>query len=233
VSLQINLFNPAFRRRRELISGFNLALALAILILLLGLFYGGISYWAGQRVELAAASEAKLNDERLKLTTLLQRRDQNKLDPGLQAELQRTQQSIRTRQDLISVIDAGVPGSGRGYTEYMHGLARQVQQGMWLTGFVISDAGKRMEIRGSMLNADALPGFIERLNNEPVFKGHVFSTLNISPLVGGKEVSSLSADSLPVAATTKAEGGVVSSNFWLASEGLSSFGKAKTAEGEP
>lgn len=229
MSQQINLYNSAFLRRHEAISAVNLAIAVGALMTLLLTIYVALFVWAERRVAAAAADEVHLNEHRLRMAALIKARDERKPDPGLASDLEKIRAAVRAKQEIADLIDAGVPGTGKGYAEYMRALARQVTPGLWLTGFVFGDAGKRMEIRGRMVAPDALPEFIARLNGEEVFKGHSFASLNIAP--AQETMAPALADAASPEAPTPASTSAVI-DFWLASEGSSSFVADKKSSGD-
>lgn len=180
MSQQINLYDPALLRKRELLSAANLA-AVALLLLL------GFGGWGtALRAEVAA-----LEGESFSIAPLLKglqaqmeavgkQLAEIKADPRIEAELDSVRALLGMRGEVAAVLRKGVGAEAVGFAEYLRGLARQVPGGLWLTGFSVADGGASMEINGRMTDPALLPQFIARLNGESAFKGRAFAALNIS-----------------------------------------------------
>jgi len=180
VSQQINLYDPALLRKRELLTALNLAAASGALVLLLGV-WGGLA-----RSQLGALEgENRVIDPQVK--ALQAQKDvmtaqlaAMKPDPQIEAELAaaRARLDLHTRQ--VGELKKGIGTESGGFAEYLRGFARQTPAGLWLTGFAIGDGGASMEIRGRMMDPALLPEYIRRLNGEQAFKGREFSALKVS-----------------------------------------------------
>lgn len=180
MSQQINLYDAALRRKRELLTAGNLALAALVLLLALG-------GWGASVRSRVAALEAEKNGVTPQVTTLqdLKGAIEKQLatvkpDPRLEAELVAARVLATVRGEILAALRRGVGADSTGFAEYLRGLARQSQSGLWLTGFSVAENGKAMEIRGRMSDPALLPEYIRRLNGEKAFRGHAFSALNIS-----------------------------------------------------
>ena len=179
MSAQINLYHPRFLKQRELLTLANVLLAAAALYGVLALAGGWAGRDAATRVEAAAAAEAQLEatKEAVELATKAASRQ---ADPQLIAEVASAEAMLRRRGEIAQLLESGAVGSTGGFAEHLRGLARQVPEGLWLTGFAIGPGGKEMEIRGSMLDAAALPDYIRRLGGEKAFQGRSFAALTMN-----------------------------------------------------
>lgn len=177
MSGQINLYNPALRRQTDPLSAGFVAGGAALLLAAVG----AASVWAGSAAREAGkqaanmAAQVKTAKEQL---AILQQKAARKPDAALAAELAAAQAAIGARQEILAMLDSGT-GATRGFAEYFRGLARQVPNGLWLTGLAIGAGGAEMKIRGRALNASLLPEYIRRLNGEPAFQGRGFAALNL------------------------------------------------------
>lgn len=180
MSQQINLYDPALLRKREVLTAANLAAATALLSLAVG------GWGAAARAELA-----KLEGESRELTPALKAMQDDLLalgrqaagakpDARLEAELAATRERLGVRREVLATLKRGVGPDSPHFAEYLRGFARQAPKGLWLTGFRISEGGAAMEIRGRMTDASLLPDYIARLNNEAAFRGRAFAALKIS-----------------------------------------------------
>jgi hypothetical protein len=98
----------------------------------------------------------------------------------LVAELATAEELLRRRGEIVRLLESGELGSMDGFTKHFRGLARQVPDGLWLTGLTIGGGGSEIEIRGGVLNPSVLPGFLGRLGAEPAFRGRHFAALAIT-----------------------------------------------------
>lgn len=204
---QINLINPAFRKVFDWLTATPLAIATCLLLVVLG----GASAWATMRAEkqeqAANLSAKALKDAQDRMVATGKLVAESKPSAELANELANTRALLKSREEIMRVLDGGSIGSTTGFAEFLRGFARQTPNGLWLTGFAIGAAGSEMEIRGRMMNPSVLPEYIRRLKTEPVFQGRSFASLNIQRPTAGKDLKSLEAmldaSGKPAAGTTQ------------------------------
>ena len=99
-------------------------------------------------------------------------------DAALTAALVEAQFAVDGRRWLVDQLaqsgDEVVPFSG-----VMEGLGRQRPAPLWLTRIRVAEAGAQLGLGGRTLDADAVPGFLERLGAEPALKDREFSHFRI------------------------------------------------------
>jgi hypothetical protein len=180
MSAQINLYHPRYLKQRELLTLGNVLLATVALWLVLAVAGG----WAWQNAathELAAtAAENQLKAAKQQVDAATKAAGARRPNPQVVAELERIEILLRRRGDVARLLESGAIGSTGGFADYLLGFARQVPEGLWLTGFSIGAGGGDMEIRGSVLNPSALPEYIRRLGDEKAFRGRSFAALTMS-----------------------------------------------------
>ena len=144
---------------------------------------GVASTWAGiqadsqERVANQRAAALKTSQERL--LAMSKSIAESKPNPQIASELANAQALIKSREEIMRVLEGGVLGNTVGFSEFLRGFARQVPNGLWLTGFTIGAGGSEMEIRGRTLDPASLPEYIRRLKTEKVFQGLSFSSLTV------------------------------------------------------
>ncbi len=179
MSQQINLFNPLFLKQKKHFSAITIAQALGVLLVGALGFYA-YAYWQVDGLEKQArdgARQQQLQQERL--TRLTAQVGAGKQDPAEQ-ELRDLQASIASRQALIASMGSAAPGAQSGYAEYMRAIARQIQNGLWLTGFHIGEGGGEFLLSGRSLQAELVPAYIRRLGSEPVMRGRNLDELTMT-----------------------------------------------------
>lgn len=177
MSAQINLFHPRYLRQPDTLTLNRVASATGLICVILVLAAVGLRYQADVRARAATSAGAELEALRAEVETATNANAARKPDPKLAEEVDRTRESLRRRSEIVRLLDTGAIGSTDGFSEYFRGLARQVPDGLWLTGLVIGKGGADMEIRGAVLNPAAVPEYIRRLGTEKAFKGRQFSSL--------------------------------------------------------
>lgn len=180
MSQQINLYDPRFLKKRDLLTLANLLLAAALVYALLAAV--GVMAWqqSAQRQAVAAAAEAQAKALRDQVEALTKAAATRAPSPQLTAEVTAAEAVARRREDIATLLESGAVGDTTGFAEHLRGFARQTPDGLWLTGFSIGAGGSEMEIRGRMLNPGALPDYIRRLGTEKAFHGRQFAALTVS-----------------------------------------------------
>ena len=142
----------------------------------------GLDAWATHRQADAAAMNQALPRQRAQLEAR---------DPGgadavqrLVAERQRLQVFDLEQRRLRAEIDSHLQHAANGYTPFFAALSRQSQGSVWITGFSVAGATGAIELQGRMTDPAALPGYLQRLNQEGAFKGRQFSRLQMTPVEG-------------------------------------------------
>lgn len=191
MSAQINLYHARFLKQRDLLTLGNVAIAAALFYALLAAVGGWVWQEAAMRKEAATAVEAQLKAAKEQVAAAIKDAAVRKPSPQVIAELESAESQLRRRVDIARLLEGGAVGSTGGFADYLRGFARQAPEGLWLTGFTIGSGGNDMEIRGSMLNAGALPDYIRRLGAEKVFQGRSFASLTMNradPPAAGRPV---------------------------------------------
>jgi hypothetical protein len=179
MSQQINLYNPLFEPRREWMS-FNVAATtvLAVLgLIAVGSIAANWRYHSLVRQEQAAAQ--RLAGAKEEMTRLANQLASRQKDPQLLAELDRAQAELKSRDEVVAVLQGGALGNTAGYSEYLRAFARQSIEGLWLTGFSISGAGHHVVIEGRTVRADLVPDYLQRLNRERILQGSTFAEMQM------------------------------------------------------
>ncbi len=179
MSQNINLFSPAFRKQRQVLTLATVVQCLGIM--LVALF--GYQYYLQQKVnglatELASA-EGLLKSQRSHLERLKGKPGATKLDAQLDADIARYENELKLARESVEALKGGAFGNQRGFAEYLRAFSRQSVNGLWLTGFTIAGSGE-LEIRGRVLSPDLVPSYIQRLNQEKVLAGRSFARLEMS-----------------------------------------------------
>lgn len=200
MSQQINLLLPELRPRFDWLALPVVAAAgLGGLLLVVALSSIGI-----MRTNALTASEAALRNQlaalQQQVQTLGATLGARQGDPTLDKRLEAARLAVAQRQEVLNVVAQGDLPSSHAYSGLLQGFARQVMDGVWLTGFGF--AQKDVEIRGRLSDPALLPAYINRLNGEAAFAGRRFAALDMKGVDPAEEKRE--AGAVPVSAKAKA-----------------------------
>ena len=187
MSQQINLLNPVFHKTFDWLTAQPLVIATCVLLGILVAVGAWVTIQADNRERIANQRTETLKTAQERLLTMAKSITESKPDTQLANELANARALLKSREEVMQILEGGAIGSTVGFAEFLRGFARQTPNGLWLTGFSIGAGGNEMEIRGRMLNPASLPEYIRRLKTEKVFQGRSFASLTIVRPEEGKE----------------------------------------------
>jgi hypothetical protein len=175
---QINLYQPIFRKQRQIFSAVAMLQALGVVaVALLGIYGYGLA-----KVGRLEAEVLQLEGREKALTTQLMR-----IDPALsahrraelEAEVRRLNATLLDQQRLIDVLREQPLGRTEGFSSYLAALARQRTPELWLTEIGINGGTAAIELAGRSLSPDLVPAYMQRLGKEPALAGQQFDRFEI------------------------------------------------------
>jgi hypothetical protein len=179
MSQNVNLFNPAFRQRRQLVTLATVAQCLGVVLAaLFGYHYYLLQQVNGLTAELQSA-EGLLKSQRAYVDRLKTKPAAPKADAQIDVDIARYEAELKAARGAMAALKGGAFGDQQGFAEYLRAFSRQSLNGLWLTGFTITGAGE-LEIRGRVLTPDLVPSYIQRLNKEEVLAGRSFARLEMN-----------------------------------------------------
>ena len=179
MSQQINLFSDKVRASGNALSAVNMAQGLAAIVFFVMLFYAYEFYLFKETGQQLEEADKTLAEEQTKLAGLSADFARQRTGLTLEQELKKIADEAIAQRAIINALTSGVIGNTRGYSEYMQAFARQIVNGLWLTGFSIDGDATQMSISGAALSPELVPGYIMRLNNEKVMRGKTFASLQM------------------------------------------------------
>lgn len=177
---QVNLYQPAFRTRKEPVSAIAMLEACGIAIGILGAVYG---YELYDLHGVQTASEGRIRTlNQMRETVAALRKTQRREDPGkaLDRKIQEAQEELAQRRRLVDLLSGGSFGNTSGFSAQFTALARQHIEGAWLTGVSIGAGGKLVALEGITRAPELVPVYLDRLLKEKSFSGLSFDEMEIS-----------------------------------------------------
>ncbi len=179
MSQQINLFNPIFREQKKYFSAVTMAQALGLVLFGAILLAAYASYRSSQLDAEAREAGRQLQAAQSQLAEVEAAFPPRQKSPALAEQIRKVENDTAALQQVAATLQAGEFGNTEGHAEYMRAFARQIIDGVWLTGFSIHGAGAEIGLQGRALRPELVPAYINRLKREPVLQGKAFSTLHM------------------------------------------------------
>ncbi|GAB1392147.1 MSHA biogenesis protein MshI2 [Rhodocyclaceae bacterium] len=176
---QINLYDPALKRKRDWLALENVVIGGLLLLVAVGAIGMVERRMLPDLSARSVAAEAQVKAMREQVMMLGQRAANRKPDPRLEQALTAKRQLLSLRGEVLATLRNSVGPNASSYAEYLRGFARQTVSGLWLTGFTVKTAGNGMEIRGNTTDPALIPEYIRRLNKETAFQGQTFAALKL------------------------------------------------------
>lgn len=175
---QINLYQPIFRKQRQIFSATTMLQALGLVVAaLLGIYAYGLIQVADLETEVV-----QLEGRERALATQLARIDPNLSQnrrQGAEEELKRLTATLVDQQRLIEVLRDRPLGSVQGFSGYLAALGRQRTPEVWLTEFAINGSTGALEVSGRSTQPALVPEFMQRLGTEAALGGQQFDRFEL------------------------------------------------------
>jgi hypothetical protein len=175
---QINLYQPIFRKQRQIFSARTMAKAAAAVVLALG----GLYAYGYARVAGLEAEAAQLRNREQTLVAQLTRFDVGAgrdRSAALERELEDLNAELATQRQLLGALREQPLGSTRGFSAALAALGRRHATGVWLTDIAIDGSSGRMALAGAGVGAELVPEYLERLGTDAALAAQTFERLEI------------------------------------------------------
>jgi Tfp pilus assembly protein PilN len=185
---QVNLYQPIFRRQRQIFSALMMLQVTGVVAAALLAIY---VYGAWQLLGLEAEAVQLEGREKAYSTQLA------RLDPTSSTQRRRdVEQEIREinarlvdQQRLIDILQAQPLGGTEGFSAQLAALARRHLNGLWLTELRIRGASRSLELVGKTIEPGLVPEYLLGLGNEDALAGQRFEQMQIERAADGGEIS--------------------------------------------
>jgi hypothetical protein len=175
---QINLYQPIFRKQRQIFAALTMVKASGVVAAtLLAIYAYGLWQATGLEAEVLALEgrEKVLAAQLAGIDPTVGAERRNEVEREL-AELNAT---LLGQQRLIDVLREQPLGTTKGFSGYLEALGRQHTAELWLTDFVIDGGTGGLDLAGRSLRAELVPEYLQRLGLEEAMLGQRFDVLTI------------------------------------------------------
>ena len=171
---QINLLDASLQRKREPLGSLTGLAAVASTLIVVAALVLGLQHLSAQMAVQAGTLEHTLADLQARSAAVAPAPASRRA-----GELARLRALEAGQRRLRAALESGQAGSTQAYSEYLTALSRQTDGTLWLTGFMVAQDGRSLDIGGRMTDPRQLPGYLRRLNSEPLFRGREFAQLSL------------------------------------------------------
>jgi Tfp pilus assembly protein PilN len=179
MSQQINLLNTLLLKKRDSLSANNLLLVTMSVILLIVLVSAGVFLRTTQFKKTEDELAQQLSVLESQAAVLRASVSASAKDPKLEQEASAIEIEIQNREKIVGILSNSNFGNTKGYSAYLTAFARQIPNGVWLTGFSLDGAGNEISIQGRSLQGELVPLYVSQLKNEKIMQGKTFSALHM------------------------------------------------------
>jgi hypothetical protein len=175
---QINLYQPIFRRQRQIFSAVTMLQSAAVVIVALMTIY----FYGLWQVALLADQVLELEGRERAYSAQLARLDPNENTnrrQQVERELERLNTTLLAQQRLIDILREQPLGSTTGFSAELAALGRRHSQGLWLTELRINGGTRSIELVGRTTNPEMVPAYLLRLGEEEALAGKRFDQFEI------------------------------------------------------
>lgn len=175
---QVNLYQPIFRRQRQIFSATTMLQTIGLLTFaLVAIYFYGLWQVVGLEAE-AVQLEGRVKADaaqlaRLDPTSSARRRQE------VEQEIARLNATLADQQRLIEVLREQPLGSTEGFSQYLTAFARRPGRGLWLTELTVNGASRAIQLVGRTLAPEAVPAYLLELGKEEALAGQRFDRFEI------------------------------------------------------
>lgn len=185
---QVNLYQPIFRRQRQIFSTVTMLQSVAIVsVALITIYLFGL--WQVRGLE---TQVLELEGRERAYSAQLARFDPSTSDArraGIERELETLNATLLAQQRLIEVLREQPLGSTAGFSGEMAALGRRHRSGLWLTELRINGSANSIELVGRSTDPAMVPAYLQRLGQEEALAGQRFDRFALERSEDGEGVT--------------------------------------------
>ncbi len=173
---QVNLYQEALKGASIVLPASLMAAVGGGLVVLLLLVYGLFQWQLLGLREEAAALQATVDDKSGEFQRLAGQLQARKKNQTLEQRVARMSDALDIKRRLLKVVSGQAYGNTHGFSAHLSGLGRQQVDGLWLTEISVFGAGNDLVLKGSTLDPQLVPSYLQALAAESAYLGRQFST---------------------------------------------------------
>ena len=180
MSQQINLYAPVFRKQSKVFSAITMLQGLAVIVVVVAVFYYTISLQTSLLETRASNSTRELQAELERLKAHGARETPGERAKAIAERKKALEASLAKSTQALQAFDGGAIGRTEGYSELLRALARRSMEGVWLTRIEFAEPSGELSLAGRATRADLVPAYLERLRAEQALRGNAFARVEVT-----------------------------------------------------
>ena len=198
MSQQINLASPQLLKPRYALGLREMAIGLGVILVAMLAWSAYVYYQASVQEQQAVQQEA-LQASAQQALDQLTAAAQRGVSPLLTEKVKSTQAQLTQRELLLEAVRATLDQTSSGFSPRLRALAHGNIEGVWLNGLTLTPG--YIELKGSVLNAELLTTYLDRLGKQAPFVGTTFSGMTATQITSTEKTTAIdkttTADKLP------------------------------------
>ncbi len=203
---QVNLYSEILKHQKQ--SGIKLTtLVLAAMIGSSTSFSAYLLWNIGATETELHQAQLTLDQQQVRVNELLSKRPGLQLNEQLIGEIEQWQNNILQAEQTLHLLGGRESILSQGFSVYLQGLANQFSSDVWLTAIHIDNRNRNLRLEGSTFKPEQIAQTLQKLQQEPVFKGQTFAKLLLQPstkIIGQMDYT-LSSSEQPLTITDHAQ----------------------------
>ena len=182
---QVNLCLPILRKQKSSFTAQNLALALAILLLVGGAL-GAAWVWNLNQASASLQATLATQTQELEALRVALAKSQGSAVPGQSAAEQEVigrRAHLLQRQKVLAALQQGHIQPGFGHAARLQLVAQTIPGAAWVTQ--INADERALEVAGYTLEPSVLTAWVNRLAGSPLLEGQALSTVKVDSVKPG------------------------------------------------
>lgn len=175
---QVNLYQPIFRKQRQIFSAVTMLGIVGVVTLALLAVYG-YGRWHVRALELEAEHLEQREQAFSERLASIDSGAGNARRRELEAELERLNDKLGAQHELLDALRDEPLSDSDGFSPQLAALARAHRDGVWLTELAIDGTTGAIELAGRALSADRVAAYLKMLSREPELSGKRFELMRI------------------------------------------------------
>lgn len=177
---EVNLYQATLNtnKTRPVVNNYIYGLLLPLFLLIGSSAY--LLFDQNNTSESIKKAQQQLSDAEIEVEQLRIHYPPRQTDSLITEEITRLQNILTSLSQVVYLLSENDSDQTQGFSRYFSALARQNIPDVWLTDIAIDAENNLISLQGSTFNTEKLPVFLQKLHQEPIFKGRTFEKLTIS-----------------------------------------------------
>ena len=176
---EINLLDQCFRPQAVPLAAQRVLTVGAVRSVALGAYYAYARLQLPGLTRQAAQLHDKVAADRQQLERLSAGAAHNDKLARLDGEIHQLEAQRKAKATVVDALTQRRLGNTTGFSAYLEGLARHVEDGLWLSSIDIDDGGGAVSLAGTTVDPKLVPAYLQRLSQEAAFSGTDFNSFEM------------------------------------------------------